>query len=126
MKNNEHIVRYTAEEIDEMLRPGESQTNWARFDAMTEEELQASIDHDEEGEFDLSTVQVGIPGTVAAVNRAIRSIEYRVVQGSLRGLPDADERGAEGVCRGAQAARQGCDTAALAPVDRPPAGPTRL
>ncbi len=62
MKNNEHIVRYTVEEIDEMLRRGESQTEWARFDAMTEEELEASIDHDEEGEFDWSTVQVGIPG----------------------------------------------------------------
>ncbi|MDP9357479.1 MAG: BrnA antitoxin family protein [Chloroflexota bacterium] len=29
---------------------------------MTEEELEASIDHAEEGEIDWSTVQVGIPG----------------------------------------------------------------
>ncbi|MGH2532668.1 MAG: BrnA antitoxin family protein [Thermomicrobiales bacterium] len=62
MENNEHIVRYTAEELDEMLRRGESQTDWARLDAMTEEELEASIDHDEEGEVDWSTIQVGIPG----------------------------------------------------------------
>ncbi len=62
MQKHEDIVRYTADEIDEMLRRGESQTDWARVDAMTEEELEASIDHAEEGEFDWSTVQVGIPG----------------------------------------------------------------
>jgi uncharacterized protein (DUF4415 family) len=62
MQKQETIVRYTAEELDEMLRRGESQTDWARVDAMTEEELEASIDHEEEGEFDWSTVQVGIPG----------------------------------------------------------------
>ena len=62
MKKNEHIVRYTADEIDEMLRRGEDQTDWARLDAMTEEELEASIDRGKEGEFDWSTVQVGIPG----------------------------------------------------------------
>ncbi len=62
MQNNEHTVRYTADEIDQMRRRGEDQTDWARVDAMTEEELEASIDHAEEGEIDWSTVQVGIPG----------------------------------------------------------------
>ena len=62
MQKQETIVRYTAEELDEMLRRGESQTDWARVDAMTEEELEASIDRDEEGEMDWTTVQVGIPG----------------------------------------------------------------
>ena len=62
MQKSEHIVRYTADEIDEMRRRGEDRTDWARVDAMTEEELEASIDKDEEGEFDWSTVQVGIPG----------------------------------------------------------------
>jgi len=62
MQKNERIVRYTASEIDDMLRRGEDQTDWPRVDAMTEEELEASIDHEEEGEFDWSTVQVGIPG----------------------------------------------------------------
>ncbi len=62
MQNNEHTVRYTAGEIDDMRRRGKSQTDWARVDALTEEELEASIDHDEEGEIDWSTVQVGIPG----------------------------------------------------------------
>ena len=39
MTKNERIVRYTAEEIDEMLRRGEDETDWAKVYAMTEEEL---------------------------------------------------------------------------------------
>ncbi len=62
MQNNERIVRSTTDEIDAMRQRGEDQTDWARVDAMTEEELEASIDKDEEGEIDWSTVQVGIPG----------------------------------------------------------------
>ncbi len=62
MQKSEHIVRYTADELDEMLARGESRTDWARVDAMSEEELEASIDRAEEGEFDWTTVQIGIPG----------------------------------------------------------------
>ena len=62
MQENERIVRYTADAIDEMLRRGESQSDYARLDAMTEEELEASIDHAEEGEIDWDSIQVGIPG----------------------------------------------------------------
>jgi len=63
MQSNEHIVRYTASEIEEMRRNGESLTDFARLDAMTEEELEASIDHEEEGEIDWSSGRVGIPRT---------------------------------------------------------------
>ncbi len=59
---SERIVRYSAAELDEMLQRGEDLTDWARVDAMIEEELQASIDHEEEGEYDMSTAQIGIPG----------------------------------------------------------------
>lgn len=62
MKNAEHIVRYTADELAAMRQRGETYTNYAYLDALTEEELQASIDHDEEGVPDWSTVQKGIPG----------------------------------------------------------------
>ena len=62
MQSSENIVRYTADEMKEMRRRGESKTDWARVDAMTEEELETSIDWEEEGEFDWSNVQVGIPG----------------------------------------------------------------
>lgn len=61
MSNEERIVRYTAEEIDEKLRRGESQTDWARVDALTEEELEASIDFEEEGEIDWDKVYVEMP-----------------------------------------------------------------
>ena len=62
MQKSESISRYTAEELEEMRAAGLSKTNWARVDAMTEEELEASIDHDEEGEFDWSNVMTEIPG----------------------------------------------------------------
>jgi hypothetical protein len=62
MQNSESISRYTAEELREMRAAGLSQTDWARIDAMTEEELEASIDHEEEGEFDWSNVMTEIPG----------------------------------------------------------------
>jgi uncharacterized protein (DUF4415 family) len=57
-------VRYTAEEIDEMLRRGESRTDWAKVDAMTEEELEASIAADPDDiheELDRSKVISGLP-----------------------------------------------------------------
>jgi uncharacterized protein (DUF4415 family) len=61
MENNEHIVRYTADELEAMRQRGEGQTDYARLDAMTEEELEASIDYEEEGEIDWSTAQVTLP-----------------------------------------------------------------
>jgi uncharacterized protein (DUF4415 family) len=61
MKRSGNIVSYTAEELKEMVRRGESQTDWARVDAMTEEELEASIDWEEEGQFDLSKAFAGLP-----------------------------------------------------------------
>lgn len=45
-----------------MLARGESRIDWARVDAVTEQELQAPIDHDAEGEIDWSTTQIEIPG----------------------------------------------------------------
>ncbi len=61
MAKSEHIVRYTAAELEEMRRRGEGLTDWARVDAMTEEELEAAIDLEDEGEADHSTVWLGIP-----------------------------------------------------------------
>ncbi|MBA2278732.1 MAG: BrnA antitoxin family protein [Chloroflexia bacterium] len=62
MAKSERVVQYTTEEILEMRRRGEDRTDWAKVDALTEEELEASIDFEEEGEIDWSTVQSGIPG----------------------------------------------------------------
>lgn len=58
---NENIVRYSSKEIDEMLRRGESLTDWAKVDALTEEELLASIDFEEEGVPVPGTAMAGIP-----------------------------------------------------------------
>ena len=43
MKKKSDTVRYTSEELDAMRRRGESRTDWAKVDAMTEAELEASI-----------------------------------------------------------------------------------
>lgn len=61
MQKSERIVRYTAAEIDERLARGEDQTDWAYIDSLTEEELEASIDWEDEGEFDWSRVSAELP-----------------------------------------------------------------
>jgi uncharacterized protein (DUF4415 family) len=48
MKRKGDTVRYSAEEIDEMLAGGESRTDWAAVKSLTEEELEASIAADPE------------------------------------------------------------------------------
>ena len=49
MRRHGNIVSYTADELDEMLARSEDMTNWARVDALTEEESEASIDVEDEG-----------------------------------------------------------------------------
>ena len=44
--STENIRRYTADELREMVRRGESRTDWARIDAMTEAELEQAIASD--------------------------------------------------------------------------------
>ncbi len=62
MRRDGNIVRYTAEEIAERIARGEDQTDWKRVLSMTDEEIEANVDEDEEGVFDYSTVYIGIPG----------------------------------------------------------------
>jgi len=62
MSKNASIVRYRTEELDAMRRQGQSWTDWARVDAQSEEDLAPAIDRADEGEFDWSTAQIGIPG----------------------------------------------------------------
>ncbi len=54
MLKSDRTVRYTAQEIDEMLARGEDLTDWERVKALTDEEIEASIDYEDEGRFDLS------------------------------------------------------------------------
>ncbi len=43
IQRKRYTVRYTAEELETKRRRGESRTDWAKFDAMIEEQLEASI-----------------------------------------------------------------------------------
>lgn len=61
MSKQERIVRYTAEELAEKRRRGETMSNWDKVDALTEEELEASIDFEEEGEIIWDTDYEGFP-----------------------------------------------------------------
>lgn len=60
-ESDEDIVRYTAEELARDRRQGTSLSDWERVRNMTEEELEASIDHEEEGEIDWNTEYEGFP-----------------------------------------------------------------
>lgn len=61
MTKNENIVRYSREELEEMVRRGEDRTNWAKVDALTAKELEASIDIEEAGLSIPGTAMIGIP-----------------------------------------------------------------
>jgi hypothetical protein len=52
MRRNGNIVQYTAEEARQLMAQGESRMDHSRADAMTEEELEASIDYGDEGRFE--------------------------------------------------------------------------
>ncbi len=71
MEKNENIVRYTAAELREMRARGQSQTNWAYVDSLTEDELEASIDWGEEGVPDPDSIRAGIPGPGEHINMLI-------------------------------------------------------
>ncbi len=62
MRKKENIVRYTSEEIDEMLRRGEDRTDWEKVRAMTGADLErlAKDDPDEQGPWS-GDWQPGIP-----------------------------------------------------------------
>ena len=71
MKNRSDTVRYTAEQLDAMRRRGESGTDWAKVDAMTEAELEASIaaDPDDVHEApDWSQAVLGLPPRKEHIN----------------------------------------------------------
>ncbi|MBA3448659.1 MAG: BrnA antitoxin family protein [Pseudaminobacter sp.] len=42
----ENIVRYSADEIRRMVAAGESRTDWARVDALTDEDIEAAMRDD--------------------------------------------------------------------------------
>jgi uncharacterized protein (DUF4415 family) len=61
MQKSDNIVRYTDSELDAMLARGEDRSDLDRVRALSEEELEASIDREDEGEVDWSSLQAGLP-----------------------------------------------------------------
>jgi uncharacterized protein (DUF4415 family) len=62
MRREGNIVRHTSEELDAKIAAGEDRTDWERVRSMTDEEIEANVDEEDEGTFDYSTVYIGIPG----------------------------------------------------------------
>ncbi len=62
MENEENIVSYTMDELKAMNARGDGKTNWDRLRTMTDEELEATIDWEEEGEWDLDSARPDVPG----------------------------------------------------------------
>jgi uncharacterized protein (DUF4415 family) len=62
MQKSDRIVRYTAEELEAKLARGESMTDWARVDAMSEEELEAAIASDPDEAGMETSWEYGYPG----------------------------------------------------------------
>src|SRR4051794_27964046 len=48
MRRSGNIVTYTADELREKVARGETLTDWARLAAMTDEEIEANADSDED------------------------------------------------------------------------------
>ncbi len=61
MLKRENIVSYSEKELDDMLARGEDRTNVERVKALTEDELEASIDVEEEGVPLWDTAAVHVP-----------------------------------------------------------------
>jgi uncharacterized protein (DUF4415 family) len=52
--SDENISVYTAEELDRMIQQGDTLTDWERVRNMTDEEIEANVDEEDEGTFDFS------------------------------------------------------------------------
>lgn len=70
--SKENIVRYTIEEIEAMIARGESQTDWARVDAMTDEDIERSMRDDPDWkdhmDIDWSKAKMVIPDRKKAIS----------------------------------------------------------
>ena len=61
MRREGNMVNTTVDELKEMRKRGEDLTDWERVRSLTDEEIEAAIDHEDEGVFDWDNVIVGIP-----------------------------------------------------------------
>lgn len=103
MKKQEHTVPYTADELDEMLRRGESQTDWVRVDAPNRRGTRSLNRPRRRGRVRLEHRPGRHPGAQAAIDRAVRRRRRRLVQGAGCWVSDADERRVAVLRRGQKA-----------------------
>ena len=70
--SKENIVRYTIEEIEAMIARGEDKTDWARVDAMTDEEIERAMRDDPDWkdhmDIDWSKAKMVIPDRKKAIS----------------------------------------------------------
>jgi uncharacterized protein (DUF4415 family) len=71
MQKSEHIVRFTAQEIDERIARGEDLSDWEFVRNLTPEEIEANIDEEEEGTFDLSKGYAGLPAGIGTPKKQL-------------------------------------------------------
>ena len=74
MARKTHIKKYTAEELEEKTRHGESLSDWNQAMALTEEELEAAIKSDPDEadlDFDWSKVTIDPPQPKEVLNMRI-------------------------------------------------------
>ena len=87
MAKKERIVSYTAEEIDAKLARGESRTDWAKVDAMSQAEVERLADEDEGPLADgwEKTVILGLPPGKEAVKLRVDRDVLEWFRGTGRG-----------------------------------------
>lgn len=73
--NDENMKRYTVAEIEAMIARGEDRTDWARVEAMTDEDIEAAIKDDPDWE---EWQDVDWSKAVLVVPRVKRAISIRL------------------------------------------------
>ena len=104
MAKKEHIVRYTAEELQAMSARGEDRTDWVRAGATTQAELETQVasDPDEAGMIvDWASASVELPKPKSVLNIPDRYRCAGVLSPARQGLSDQDQ------CRSAVLFRAG-------------------
>jgi uncharacterized protein (DUF4415 family) len=88
MAKRSGTVRHSAEEIKAMIARGESRTDWARVDAMSEHELEASIAADADDvheDLDWSEAVAGLPPRKEHINIRVDSDVLSWFKGTGKG-----------------------------------------
>ena len=95
MAKRRDVERYSADDLEAKRRQGESRTDWAKVDAMTENELEASIAADPDDvhqEPDWSQAVKGLPPRKEHINIRIDADVLDWFRNKRERLPDAHQQ----------------------------------